>query len=141
MQNASSIIGRTTRGCFFINYDFVRFNYQLCISMRLIRTWCKDENGTEISRILPHRFLYLIRSNSHFRINSNSVRNLEHQIRNRNENGFDIFPTIFYFSTFNSEYPEFKIRFRNSVSLEFQPLKFVFFFIRSRKKMIFIWKL
>ena len=35
----------------------------------------KDENGTEISRTEPHRFLHLIRSNSYFRTNSNSVRN------------------------------------------------------------------
>ena len=75
----------------------------------------RDENGTEISRTEQHRFLYLIRSNSYFRTNSNSVRNSEHQIRNRNENGLDIFSTVFYFSTFNSEYPEFEIRFRNSV--------------------------
>ena len=49
-----------------------------------------DENG----------FLYLVQSNSYFRINLNSVRNSEHQIRNWNENGFDIFLTVFYFSTF-----------------------------------------
>jgi hypothetical protein len=51
----------------------------------------RDENGTEIFRTEPHRFLHLIRSNSYFRTNSNSIRNLEHQIRNRNENGLDIF--------------------------------------------------
>ena len=76
----------------------------------------KDENGTEISRTEPHLFLYLIRSNSYFRTNSNSVQNSEHQIQNRNENGLDIFSTIFYFSTFNSEYPEFEIRFKPNLA-------------------------
>ena len=57
----------------------------------------KDENGMEISRTEPHRFLHLIRSNSYFRINSNLVRNSEHQIRNRNKNGLAIFRP---FSTF-----------------------------------------
>ena len=75
----------------------------------------QDENGTEISRTEPHLFLYLIRSNSYFRTNSNSVQNSEHQIRNRNENGLDIFPTVFYLSTFNWVYPDFEIRFRNLV--------------------------
>ena len=83
----------------------------------------KDENGTKISRTEPHRFLHLIQSNSYFRTNSNSVRNSEQQIRNRNENGLDIFPTVFYFSTFNSEYPEFKIWFQNSVLTKFGPLE------------------
>ena len=76
----------------------------------------KDENGTKISRNEPHRFLHLIRSNSYFRTNSNLVRNSEHQIRNRNENGLDICPTVFYFSTFKSEYPEFEIRFKPNLA-------------------------
>ena len=77
---------------------------------------CRDKNSTEIFRTEPHRFLHLIQSNSYFRTNSNSVRNSEQQIRNRNENGLDIFPTVFYFSTFNSEYPEFKIRFKPNLA-------------------------
>ena len=79
-----------------------------------IRT--RDENGTEISRTESHRFLRLIRLNSYFRRNSNSVQNSKHQIRNQNENGLDIFPTIFCFSTFNSEYPEFEIRFKPNLA-------------------------
>jgi hypothetical protein len=72
----------------------------------------KDENGTEISQIEPHRFLHLIRLNPYFQTNSNSVRNSEHKIRNRIENGLDIFRSFFYFSTFNSKYLEFKIQFK-----------------------------
>ena len=75
----------------------------------------RDENGTEISHTESHRFPYLIRSNSYFRTNSNSVRNSEHQIRNRNENGFDILLTVFYISTFNSE-SEFEIRFKPNLA-------------------------
>jgi len=63
----------------------------------------------------PLRFLYLIRFNLYFWTNSNSVRISEHQIQNRNENGLDIFRL---FSTFNSEYPEFKILFKPNLALE-----------------------
>jgi len=37
-----------------------------CTQPRFGTRKSKDENGTEISRIEPHRFLYLIRSNLHF---------------------------------------------------------------------------
>ena len=63
----------------------------------LLRHLGRDENGTEISGTEPHHFLYLIRSNSYFWTNLNSVRNLEHQIRNRNKNGLAVFRP---FSTF-----------------------------------------
>ena len=86
----------------------------------------RDENRTKISP--PHRFLYLIRSNSYFWINLNSVRNSEHQIRNRNENGLDIFSTFFYFSTFNSEYPEFEIRFKPNLTHYKSNLRKIIFF-------------
>ena len=78
------------------------------------RTWRPhEEDGSRTTR---DRFLRLIRSNSYFQRNSNLVQNSEHQIRNRNENGFDIFPTVFYFSTFYSEYPEFEIRFKPNLA-------------------------
>ena len=76
-----------------------------------------DENGTEISHTEPHHFLQLNRSISYFRTNSNSVRNSEHQIRNRDENSLDnFFLTVFYFSTFNSQYPKFEIRFKPNLA-------------------------
>jgi hypothetical protein len=72
-----------------------------------------DENGTKISRTEPHRFLYFIRSNSYFCVRLYCFR---FRISNvKVENGLDIFrpfSTVFYFSTFNSEYPEFKIQFK-----------------------------
>jgi hypothetical protein len=42
---------------------------------------------------------------------------------NQNENDFYIFLTVFYFSTFNLEYPEFKIQFQNLVQTIFGPLE------------------
>jgi hypothetical protein len=75
----------------------------------------KNENGTEISRTEPYRFLYFIRSNSYFCVWLYRFR-FRFRISNvKVENGLDIFrpfPTVFYFSTFNSEYPEFKIQFK-----------------------------
>jgi hypothetical protein len=75
----------------------------------------KDENATEISRIGPHRFLYFIRSNSYFCVRLYRFCFCFRISNVKVENGLDIFrlfPTIFYFSTFNSEYPEFKIQFK-----------------------------
>jgi hypothetical protein len=60
----------------------------------------KDENGTEISRTEPHRFLYFIRSNSYFCVRLYRFR-FRFRISNvKVENGLDIFrpfPTVFYF--------------------------------------------
>ena len=64
----------------------------------------KDENGTEISRTEPHRFLYLIRSNPYFlvrlyrfRFRISDVSYFKCKSRKR----FRHFSTVFYFSTFN----------------------------------------
>jgi ABC-type transport system involved in multi-copper enzyme maturation permease subunit len=42
----------------------------VCMHVRLLT---RDKNGMEISCTEPHRFLHLIRSNSYFQTNSNSV--------------------------------------------------------------------
>jgi hypothetical protein len=69
----------------------------------------------EISRTEPHHFLYFIRSNLYFYVRLYRFR-FRFRISNvKVENGLDIFrlfPTVFYFSTFNLEYPEFKIQFK-----------------------------
>jgi hypothetical protein len=51
----------------------------------------KDENGNEISRTEPHRFLYFIRSNSHFYVRLYRFR-FHLRISNvKVENDLDIF--------------------------------------------------
>jgi hypothetical protein len=80
---------------------------------RLHRTTvAKDENGRKISRTEPYRFLYLIRSNLYFfvrlycfRFRISDVLYFICKSRKR----FRYFPTVFYFSTFNLKYSEFKI--------------------------------
>ena len=79
----------------------------------------KDENGTEISRTEPHRFLYLIWSNPHFlvwlyrfRFRISDVSYFKCKSRKR----FRYFSTIFYFSTFNLKYSELKIRFKPNLA-------------------------
>jgi len=75
----------------------------------------KDENGTKISRTEPNHFLYLIRSNSYFfvrlyrfRFRILDVSYFKYKSRKR----FRHFSTVFYFSTFNMKYFEFKIWFK-----------------------------
>ena len=75
----------------------------------------KDENGTEISRTEPNRFLYLIRSNSYFfvrlyrfRFRILDISYFKYKSRKR----FWHFSTVFYFSTFNMKYFKFKIWFK-----------------------------
>jgi hypothetical protein len=51
----------------------------------------KDENGTETSRTEPHRFLYLIRSNSHFLVRLYRFRFRFHISNVKVENGLNIF--------------------------------------------------
>ena len=84
-----------------------------------IRIVFKDENGTEISRTEPHCFLYLIRSNPlflvrlyHFRFRIWDVSYFKCKSRKR----FTHFSTVFYFSTFNLKYSEFKIRFKPNLA-------------------------
>jgi hypothetical protein len=70
---------------------------------------CKDENETQISRSEPYRFLYFIRSNSYFYVRLYCFRYLFRISNVKVENGLVIFQP---FSTFNSEYLEFKIQFK-----------------------------
>ena len=77
------------------------------------------ENGTEISRTEPHRFLYLIRSNPYFlvrlyrfRFRISDVSYFKCKSRKR----FRYFSTVFYFSTFNLKYSELKIRFKPNLA-------------------------
>ena len=68
--------------------------------------WSKDENGKEISRTEPHRFLHLTRANSYFRtkygiLNSNSKYEILNSKSDRIQ--FRLCSTDFYFSTFYSE--------------------------------------
>ena len=58
----------------------------------------RDENGRNISRTIPHRFLHFTRSNSYFWTNSNLVRNTKYQIRKWNGNDLSVFSRPF--STF-----------------------------------------
>ena len=69
----------------------------------------RDENGRNISRTIPHRFLHFTRSNSYFWTNSNLVRNTKYQIRKWNGNDLSVFsPTVFYFSLFIRNIPFLK---------------------------------
>ena len=66
----------------------------------------KDENGKEIFRTEPHRFLHLIRANSYFRtkygiLNSNSKYEILNSKSDRIR--FRLCSADFYFSTFYSE--------------------------------------
>ena len=90
---------------------------------RIGRRWAssvlKDENETEISRTEPRRFLYLIRSNPYFlvrfyrfRFRISDVSYFKCKSRKR----FRHFSTVFYFSTFNLKYSEFKIRFKPNLA-------------------------
>ena len=75
----------------------------------------KDENGKKISRAEPHHFLHLTQANSYFWtkygiLNSNLKFGTPNSKSDRIR--FRLCSTDFYFSTFNSEYPEFEIRFK-----------------------------
>ena len=79
----------------------------------------KDENGTEISRTEPHRFLYLIRSNSYFLVRLYRFRFRIWDVsyfKCKSRKRFTHFSTVFYFSTFNLKYSEFKIRFKPNLA-------------------------
>jgi hypothetical protein len=100
------------------------FLLSLSLARRVCWAWAhgitgKDENGTEISWTEPHRFLHLIRSNSYFllwlyrfRFRILDVSYFKCKSRNR----FRYFSTVFYFSTFNLKYSEFKIRFKPNLA-------------------------
>jgi hypothetical protein len=63
-----------------------------------------DENGMEIYRTEPHRFLYLIKSNPYFLIRLYRFHYRFRILNVKVENGLDIFRsflTDFYFSIFN----------------------------------------
>ena len=79
----------------------------------------EDENGTEISRTEPHRFLYLIRSNPYFLVQLYRFRFRIWDIsyfKCKSRKWFTHFSTVFYFSTFNLKYSEFKIRFKPNLT-------------------------
>jgi len=79
----------------------------------------KNENGTEISRTEPHRFLYLIRSNPYFLVRLYRFRFRIWDVsyfKCKSRKRFTHFSTVFYFSTFNLKYSEFKIRFKPNLA-------------------------
>jgi hypothetical protein len=79
----------------------------------------KDENGTEISRTEPHRFLHLIRSNSYFlvRLYRFRFRILDvSYFKCKSRKRFRHFSTVFYFSTCNLKYSKFKIQFKPNLA-------------------------
>ena len=94
-----------------------------------------------LPRAIPHHFLQLTRSNSHFRMNSNSVQNTEYQTRKMNGNGLGVFRPFSTFSLFirNILFLKFGLYYfwHEKSSLR----KIVSFFIRSRMNMIFVCKL
>ena len=82
-------------------------------------TLLKDENATEISRTEPHRFLYLIRSNPYFLVRLYRFRFRIWDVsyfKCKSRKRFTHFSTVFYFSTFNLKYSEFKIRFKPNLA-------------------------
>ena len=68
------------------------------------------ENGRDISRSVPLRFLHFTGSFSYFRTNSESVRNTGCQIRKRVENGLAPIPIISAFPVFDRDIPFLQIR-------------------------------
>ena len=68
------------------------------------------ENGRDISRSVPLRFLHLTRSYSYFRTKTESVRKTEHEIRNRDEIGLGPIPIVFAYPVFMSGYPVYAKR-------------------------------
>ena len=68
------------------------------------------ENGRDISRSVPLRFLHFIGSFSYFRTNSESIRNTGWQIRKRVENGLPCIPIVFVFPVFDRDIPFSQIR-------------------------------
>jgi len=78
----------------------------------------KDENGTEISQTEPNRFLYWIRSNLYFLVRLYRFRFCILDVsyfKCKSRKRFRHFSTVFYFSTFNLKYFEFKIWFKSNL--------------------------
>ena len=79
----------------------------------------KDENRTEIFRTEPYHFLYLIRSNPYFLVRLYCFRFRIWDVsyfKCKSRKRFTYFSTVFYFSTFNLKYSEFKIRFKPNLA-------------------------
>ena len=74
-----------------------------------------------LSRAIPHRFLQLTLLNSHFRMNSNSIQNMEYQTRKMNGNGLGVFRPFSTFSLFIRNIPFFEVRFILFLAREVQP--------------------
>ena len=94
-----------------------------------------------LSRAIPHHFLQLTRSNSHFWMNSNSVQNTEYQTRKMNGNDLGVFRPFSTFSLFIWNIPFLKFGLYYFWHEKSSLRKIVSFFIRSRMNMIFVCKL
>ena len=88
-------------------------------SCRYTEPGTPNENRTEISRIEPHRFLYLIRSNPYFLIRFYRFRFRISDVlyfKCKSRKRFRHFSTVFYFSIFNLKYSELKIQFKPNLA-------------------------